>query len=389
MMMRFLAGVSLSGLALASSSPDAQVPDMCALYFDFTHTNLSSMHFGVASDDGLFHQRSDIGQRFDPQGRVAISTDGSAFAMTTKSNSTIGKNYGCCDPFSVVAVDIQTGKIISEQSLKRNDAVQGANCGVHGCGFLEIGALDVQAKTLVAWVEPLLSQPPPAPSMPPAPAPRALPKASRKLQTYGTGMSLVEFDLESADAYQIRPFGTNANDPQELSPGLMNFDDPGNAWYACGVDFTTQGICNVEVTTTKTPAKIKMTTWKDSSKFQITDMKYSKQLKSVIVLAQGLGEATVATTIYQVDVTSKTPAFTKMLDLGLSYVTLHQMSISADGKYLMVIMGTVNTHLPTYTLLTVDLVAKKVVKSIEMKHPKFITPLSLMPCQRSSSSVFV
>ena len=99
----------LASLALAPAaafSAAGKVPDVCAMYFNFTSSTHSDMYFGVANKDGSITQRAHVGSFFDPQGRITVASDGSSIALPVISNLTAKDHYGCCSKTSVMQVSV-------------------------------------------------------------------------------------------------------------------------------------------------------------------------------------------------------------------------------------------------------------------------------------------
>lgn len=370
----------LSGLVavMADTSP----PSTCALYFDFTHTQVSKTWFGEAQKDGTLKSRADLGSRNDPQGQLTISSDGSSFSFLTQDNSTKHKLFGCCDPVTIMNVEMNTGKW-AIQSLHRMSAVKGASCGLYGCGFLDIAGVNPQTRKVVGWVEQLTSQPPPAPA--PAGTRRTNPLPKVRI-----GQAFVEFDLRNGDATSIRPFAINANNATGVgfAGPSARFDDEENMWFQCypdNEDQTTEGMCKASATQATTNAKVSSTKW-SNKEFYATDIQYSKALKSIIVFAQEIntGSGTSMTNIYRYDCKgagNKTEDWPLLLTLGKAWGTLHQTTISSDGRYLMVLLGTGdNRDVPIQNMVTIDLVAKREVGRIVVKDNKNIAILQVLPC---------
>ena len=119
---------------------------------------------GVANADGTMTQRANLGERPDPEGVFGLSANGSAFTFATYDSATIKSHFGCCSFYSTMTVDVTTGKH-TVASLARHGTgphsspVTGVKCGLHGCGFLEIGAVDPAARTAIGWVEALIPNP--------------------------------------------------------------------------------------------------------------------------------------------------------------------------------------------------------------------------------------
>lgn len=364
---------------------------MCALYFNFTGVDESNMFFG-AVEDGALHQRADLGFRDDPQGKWALSKDGSGFAFLTVE----GNRKGCCDPTAVMTVDFATGKAAAT-SIPRT--VEGVKCGIWGCGFMEVGGFDAQARSVVGWVEKQMPPPPPAaPGASEGPPRRrgarpdrrsrrgALP-SSRTTANDHIGEALVQFDAAAGDATEIRPFFLDADDakgPAVMASGLSAFDDQGRMWFACNPtgDFDKEGLCSVAVAKSKDNAVV--TSVKSPyKKLTISSIEYSAATSSVIVVAQSFasgGDRMETTQVFQVGANATNGGWPQLVDLGTSWDALHSTAMSPDGRYLTVLLpvgpdeDTAENH-----LVTVDVVTKKEVGRVVIKDQN-LAPLAAIPC---------
>ena len=73
-----------------------------------------------------------------------------------------------------------------------------------------------------------------------------------------------------------------------------------------------------------------------------------------------------------------------LIDLGDSWLELHQATISPCGRYYMLALGVGPNHAtgPAQSLLTIDLVTKKIINTIHAKHTQTeITVLNAMACK--------
>lgn len=360
--------VGASVLALALAVQGADVPKTCALYFDF-HTSkspsqLSHLYFGEVAEDGTFEkgQRGDLGLHNDPQGFVTIAEDGKSLAFLTHDNSTNKEAFGCCDQTAVMTVDIASGKA-DLKALHRTAGVAGASCGLWGCGFLEIGQL--VGSTILAWVEPLLPPPPPPGSEDAA--------AVEKRPITDFGMSLATFDVKTGDAQQMAPFAlhqANQSAAQLTGGGTTDFSD--NAiYFACNPhssDIDVEAICYTPTAASSTPAEQFLQWYEFENKaYTITSVAYSRALEAPVAIAQNIADDANMTSTKVYVASGKDFGKKELVDLGASLGSLHQATISADGKFLMVYLSAGNSDYPKEFILTVDLINKKVVKKIAVK----------------------
>jgi hypothetical protein len=146
-------------------------------------------------------------------------------------------------------------------------------------------------------------------------------------------------------------------------------------------DFNTEGVCRVPTTAGKTNAPVTALTFPDK-KYTLTSIQYSKPLASVVAIAQNIkdDEGLTSTTVVQANPKSSRKEWPVIVDLGKSVGSLHQTTISTDGRYLMVLLSMDTTDYPVENLVTVDLVAKKEVNRIVLKQPKAWAPLALIAC---------
>ena len=375
--------------ALALQSPDG-APATCALYFDFTYQQVSNAYYGAVSADGKLNRIVDLGPRFDPQGEVTISTDGARFAFTCDDNATAHENFGCCSRQSVLDFDVKTGAY-SVTSLHRRLALShrppNVTCGVWGCGFLEIGAYDAKARTVIGWLEALLPPPPPA-TAPAALPPAADPRGRRRAAPGNVlGEALVSFDLTSGNATVLNPLQFNLNRPKAPADmGQTAFDAEGQRmWFSCnpmGDEFEPEGLCSVSTAPSASNPKVTATTWSDENS-TIASLQYSAPLKSAVALVNALSDdpsaAPVKTSV--VLATSATSDWPVLLDLGLAWGDLHQTTISSDGRYLLVNLKTGESRdYPNQNLITVDLVEKKEVSRVKVKDNVAIAILAPVAC---------
>jgi hypothetical protein len=278
--------------------------------------------------------------------------------------------------------------------------VKGANCGVWGCGFLNVFNLDADKKTSMAWMESLL--PPPPPSSTTARAAR-LTGIERKQQQQQkqqqqrrrrssddpsdlVGLTLAEIDLTTGITTATRPLGLNASGPQDMG-GTFGYDaEEQHMWFACeDPDGVHEGVCRADASKGAKEGTLVEKKW-GNVKYTITSLGWSNALKSVVVLAQELSstDGPVDTKVFQADPKSSSKEWPVLADLGKTCYDLHQATVSADGRYMMANVGSGNCDgYPQGELVTVDMVSKKVVGRIVVKDTTPATGLALLaaiPC---------
>ena len=71
-----------------------------------------------------------------------------------------------------------------------------------------------------------------------------------------------------------------------------------------------------------------------------------------------------------------------LADLGLSHSTLHQATLSADGRHLLAVLPTGPREVaPTFEVVVVDLLKKKETRRTTVKRsPKDFVLLAALPC---------
>ena len=183
----------LAALKLAATTATLTVapPDMCVTYFNFTDQQTSNTYYGLVNTDGTVKFKSDLGLRFDPQGRLSIGEE--SFSFTTNSNQTANQGFGestqqrvgmgsavdgcgltgvvlfscrvallffrctgCCDKLSLLTVNKNTGSYnVASVDHSSTFGPGSKQCGTYGCGIVEFAGLDDRAMTAVAWMEPL------------------------------------------------------------------------------------------------------------------------------------------------------------------------------------------------------------------------------------------
>eukprot|EP00747_Dinoflagellata_sp_TGD_P191887 gnl/TRDRNA2_/TRDRNA2_55903_c0_seq1.p1 gnl/TRDRNA2_/TRDRNA2_55903_c0~~gnl/TRDRNA2_/TRDRNA2_55903_c0_seq1.p1 ORF type:complete len:330 (-),score=57.62 gnl/TRDRNA2_/TRDRNA2_55903_c0_seq1:100-957(-) len=273
-----------------------------------------------------------------------------------------------------MSVNMHTGAS-NVSVLGRFFPVKGAKCGLWGCGFLTIGDFNTESQKLTGWVEALVRNPP-------SPPPEKI-----KKPTQNVGMTFIEFNTKTGEAEATRSFGLNPDtDPSMNAGGTSCYDDDGNMWFPCSPakEFNTQAVCRVSSSPSNTPAIASVMKWSNKN-MSVTAIQYSKALKSVVVLAQGLvtGNSTVVkTALYTVSSKMQIEDWPVLVDLGTAAATLHQTTISPDGKYLVAVLSDGSTKempYPNARLVTVDILAKKVVNTIVALGKDF-TMLAAMPC---------
>ena len=346
------------------------------------------------------------------QGQLGVSADGQAFTQATVgTNETV--SWGCCQRKALMRVELATGKwsLTGLHNNSKGVIVEGVDCGKYGCGFLETGHFDAKTGKAMVWVEKELPQPPPSsadPLDPPSSSSRraapvrshprtrmdpAAPPAAAADPPALTGMAIASFDLATGGAAAVRPFRINDGNPTGptvFNSGMSSFDDQGRLWFPClpeSQNDDVEGVCSVPATPSATNAAADIQVYSSDGAvgktLTTTDMQYSKALKSAVVVVQGIAPETKSTEPVPTSVWTAGPkGFKKLVDLGAWIGWLHQTTISSDGRHLM-FTGTKPTSgetYPTSTLLTVDLVAKKVVTSIVMQDSQKITVLATLPC---------
>jgi len=306
-------------------------------------------------------------------------------------------------------VEMSTGKwsLTGLYNNSKGVIVEGVDCGQYGCGFLETGHYDAKTGKAMVWVEKELPHPPPS-DLSSSASRRAVPVRSHPRtrtahesgdgaapdQSSLTGMAIASFDLATGVAAAVRPFRIddgNATGPAVFNGGMSSFDDEGLLWFPCLPEYQDndiEGVCSVPATPSATNAAADIQVYSSKGKIgktlTTTDMQYSKALKSAIVVVQGIApdskpDEPVPTSVW---IVAGPEGYEKLVDLGAWTGWLHQTTISSDGRYLMftATKPTSGEKYPTATLLTVDLVAKKVVKSIVMQESQKITVLATLPC---------
>ena len=375
-MRRFAFVAGMVGAAMAATAmheKSTNVPSICSIYFNFTGTNVSNMYYGRVGKDGMLDMLSNWGARFDPQGQVFLSDDGTRVSIATLDNGTIDEKFGCCDPTSLLTANVETGKwnVASFHRKNTGSPVQGVECGKYGCGFLAVGGLE--GNQAVAWVEDLL--PPPPPSSKPVTKPV-------RGGDY-EGLAFASFDAVSGTSKKIRPFSINTDNqtaPGYSDRGMVSFHD-GGMYFKCQPqqgNFNLEGVCS---TLTTMQAPVQVIPWNQKT-YTITDMAYSAALKASVVIGQSMlgTDAATPTKVFLAD--DKKSDWPVIVDLGIASSDLHQTTISADGRYLFVLLrkDSGNPNLPNYDYVVVDLVRKREQSRTALKQVDVMTPLVAVPC---------
>lgn len=118
------------------------------------------------------------------------------------------------------------------QPHSKGAQIEGVQCGLHGCGIMEVGAHPTSPDKVIVWVERLLPNPPPTATLQktqPQAAATAAVLTDAKLPNPKAclGWEFVELDISTGNATGIRPFcvdGNNATGPEGLGEGSASFD---------------------------------------------------------------------------------------------------------------------------------------------------------------------
>ena len=184
---------------------------------------------------------------------------------------------------------------------------------------------------------------------------------------------------------------------------MAAFDtENGRLWFACipdSDDINTEGVCYAPYTKSTENAPVSALVWAEK-KLTITSIAWSRALGAVVVVAQGedTNDNPVDTKVFladpgpdadgtaaisldaQVAGPGKGEVWPMLLDLGQAYGDLNQATISADGKYLTVILRSGNRNFPTQTLVTVNLDKKSIADSIKIGDNKAVAIVMPIPC---------
>ena len=102
-------------------------------------------------------------------------------------------------------------------------------------------------------------------------------------------------------------------------------------------------------------------------------------LEASTLVAQSSGLADTVAEV--VELGSSGIATPDHLDLGKSWSALHQLTMTADGRHLIAMLPVGgNQDYQNMAFVTVDLVAKKVVKRVVNTNPKDYSFLQAIPC---------
>jgi hypothetical protein len=142
---------------------------------------------------------------------------------------------GCCDKLSLLTVNKKTGTYnVASVDHTSTFGPGSKQCGKYGCGIAEFAGLDEKAMTAVAWMEPLLPQPPPAAS------PQkgvAVPQIKTQPNPDLEGLMLGEFNLNTGEIIPLRPFVVNLDNRTATTPmdaGMASYDaSTKDFWFAC------------------------------------------------------------------------------------------------------------------------------------------------------------
>jgi hypothetical protein len=357
---------------------------MCVTYFNFTNQLKSNTYYGLANDDGTITQKADIGYRFDPQGKISVGKD--YYTITTNSNATEGKGFGCCDKLSLLTLNKGTGNFnVASVDSKSSFGPGSKLCGKFGCGIMQFSGIDEEAMTTVVWMDSLFPQPPP----------NALPQSLINREPVESqpnpdheGLTFGNFNLKTGEITPLRPFTVDLDNRTATNPmdsGMVSYDATNNNfWFACNPngDFNAEGACYVSTKDSK--SELTVLEW-NTKTYTITSFDYSKALKGAVVLGQthsSDGKSKESTKLFLATEASK-KNWDTILDLGTAWSGLHQATISPCGRYYFVqlAVGTKNKVYPSQDLLTIDLVQKKIIKRVSALHTETdITVLNVMPC---------
>jgi hypothetical protein len=274
----------LSALKLAATALTV-APDMCVTYFNFTDQQTSNTYYGLMNSDGTVAQRSDLGLNYDPQGRIMIGEE--SFSFTTNSNQTMHQGFGmlradgccfvlsllslffspfrctgCCDKLSLLTVNKKTGTYnVASVDHTSTFGPGSKQCGKYGCGIAEFAGLDDKAMTAVAWMDPLLPQPPPAASPQES---VAVPQIKTQANPDLEGLMLGEFNLNTGEIIPLRPFVVNLDNRTATTPmdaGLASYDaSTKDFWFACNPngDPNQEAVCSYPASKAEKAAAIKV-----------------------------------------------------------------------------------------------------------------------------------
>ena len=198
-----------------------------------------------------------------------------------------------------------------------------------------------------------------------------------------------ELNLGTMKATTIAPFSfdlNKQNGPCPVSGFSPAFDAKSSTMYiGCNPDqsnFWLEGICSVEVKKSSKNLPIMVSPWKNRpTNFTMTSIDFSAASGEVIFMAQQVSEdmsKLSATKLFSWS--PKTKDFAELIDLGLSWGTLHQTTISSDGRYLSAKVQVGSREAPIDHMLLVDVVQKKIVRRVVPKDDQNIALLSMMAC---------
>ena len=230
------------------------LPSICATYFNFTNRNQSNTFYGVANQEGAFEMISDLGYRFDPQGRIAIGKESFTFTAIGTNETEFD---GCCDEYSMLTVNKTTGDYAISTIATKRYRPGSEQCGKYGCGIMSFSRLN-DDKHMIVWMQPQIS---PAPPMP-----------TRSIEN-NEGLSLGNFDVRTGEITPIRPFKINIDNTSLSTPmdsGMASYDSINQRfWFSCNPrgDIDHEGVCWYPAT--------KSNEQSDVSVFEFTDKNYT------------------------------------------------------------------------------------------------------------------
>lgn len=260
-------------------------PNTCVTYFNFTDTQQSNTYYGLANNDGTITQLANLGYREDPQGRITVGKD--YFTFTVLGGK--GTGWGCCDELTTLTTNKTDGTFNLASLNPSGPYGPGSKlCGKYGCGIAQFAGVDDISKTTLAWMDPLLPQPPPKK------LPNQVVNPFKKVHAASgstMGLQLGTFDLTTADFTPLVPFQVDYNNATSSTPldsGMTGLDTANNKfWFSCTPhgDNTYEGVCSVPLTKSNEQPTVTTYAWSNTA-YQISSMDYSKALKGAIVLGQ-------------------------------------------------------------------------------------------------------
>ena len=243
--------LATTAAAAAAATLVTTTPDMCVTYFNFTNQQESNTYYGIANEDGSITKKSDLGIRFDPQGRISIGEE--SFVFTTISNQTAHQGFGCCDKLSLLTVNKKTGAFMTASVDHSSSFGPGSKlCGKYGCGISSFAGINDATGTAVTWMDRLVPNPPPAASPQEQEEQKEGSSSSSEITTeqfdaaaaapnpYLEGLTLGKFNLKTGEIIPIRPFIINTKNMSVSTPmdsGMASYDYQNKKfWFSCNVN---------------------------------------------------------------------------------------------------------------------------------------------------------